>query len=287
MKKLKLIKRFIAVAIVGSAMTLTSCDALLDDNETDFGEGPILAQFASTSTTANFLQDGSVTTYNIPIAIIGGDNEPIDTPVDITISVDPSSTATANEFSLDQTTYTIEPGDLSVNAQISVPTDNLDPFDPQTLVLRIDSSSQGVSESNTTSIVLQAVCPLDLNNFVGSYTAVTSNSVVDYTSTSNATIELGPAPNSLLITDSEGQYANSKVLVVLNTDVVDPTITYASEEYDEIIRVHPTYGGVWATTLSPDDSSYNSCDFSLSLEYKWCVGAGCFGGTVVTSLTKN
>lgn len=266
-------------AFILSVFLVVSCDTLLDQDETDFGKGPILAQFEKSKITANFITDGSVATYNIPIKIVGGDNQPINTPVDITISVDPSSTATEGvEFNLEKTSYTVKPGDLSVDAQISVDTDNLEPFDAKTLVLRIDSSTQGISESNKTAIVLQAVCELDLNGFVGDYSADGTEGP------QKVTIELGSKPNSLLITGVEG--GNDQILAILSGDVTQPTITFV-EGGEAVLFVHSVYGNAWATTLTPEDSSYNSCDYSMNLEYKTCVGAGCFAGTTEVSLIKD
>lgn len=263
------------IAFILSVFFMVSCDTILDQDETDFGNGPILAQFEKSNITANFITDGTVQTYNIPIRIVGGKNEPISTPVDVTISVNPSSTATSGvQYSLDKTAYTIQPGDMFVNAQISVDTDNLDPFDAKTLVLQIDSSSQGVSESNKTNIVLQAVCELEMDNFVGEYTNDKNQTV---------TVTLGSKPNSLLIKGGNG--GTDEILAVLNDDVTDPTITYV-EGGEAVFGVHATYGDIWAATIEPESSSYNSCDYGLNLTFKRCVGVGCFAGEIEINLVK-
>lgn len=278
MKKTRIKLNFFIVVLLAS-FTVSSC--LLDDEKTDFGKGPILAQFEKPSVTANFIKDGSVTPYNVAITIIGGKNKPLNEPVEITISADPSSTATSGvEYSLAATTFTIPAGEMSVDAVINVNTANLDPFDAKTLVLKIDSSSESVSESNLAAITLQAVCSLDLSGFVGTYSADNKYWGEVYT----ATVELGPLPNSLLLTNVEG-YGNDKVLIVLSTDVVNPTITYAGDATYKIYD-HASYGPVWATTLTPEQSTYNSCDFSLNLEFKRCVSIGCFGGSRVVKMTK-
>ncbi|MDO7170751.1 DUF1735 domain-containing protein [Mariniflexile sp. AS56] len=279
MKNIKFLRVFLILTL--GIVTLNSCDELLDPTETDFGKGPILAQFEKPSVTANFIKDGSVTSYNVPLTIIGGRNQSISTPVEITISADASSTANSGtEYTLETTTFTIPAGELSVNAVINVNTANLDPFDAKTLVLKIDSSSQGVSETNTTSVILQAVCSLDLSNFVGNYTSTTTRVSGSRTST----VELGPEPNSLLITNAEA-YGTDKILVVLSTDVTNPTITYIGNE-NFFIYSHSTYGPVWASTLTPEQSTYNSCDFSMNLEFKRCVSIGCFGGSRVITMVK-
>lgn len=282
MKKNKIFKvRYIAVVL--SVFFMVSCDAILDQDETDFGKGPILAQFEKSKITANFITDGSVATYNIPIMIIGGDNQPIDTPVDVTISVDPSSTATEGvQYNLEKTNYTIKPGDLSVDAQITVDTDNLEPFDAKTLVLKIDSSSKGISESNKTSIILQAVCELDLSGFVGDYTATTSRTGA----TGTATVVLGSEPNSLLITNADNR-GSDQILVILSEDVTKPTITFVEDGDKASVYFHEGYGlDVFAATISPESSTYNSCDFGIQLEFKSCMSIGCFAGTTEINLVK-
>lgn len=208
------------------------------------------------------------------MTIIGGRNEPINEPITITISVDPSSTAVSgSEFTLETTTYTIPAGEMSVNAQIKVDTNNLDPFNAKTLVLRIDSTNKGISEKNKTNIVLQAVCALNMNSFIGNYTSTTDGI------SSNSVVVLGSKPNSLLITTG-----TEKILIVLNTEVTKSTITYVDK--GAVLSINATYGDVWATTITPELSTYNSCDYSLNLEFKRCVSAGCFAESTVKKLVK-
>lgn len=271
MKKYLLIKSIVLLLIT---VIYSSCDAVLDQDKTDFGKGPILTQFQKATIVANFVKDGTVQTYDIPLTIIGGRNEPINEPITITISVDPSSTASlGSEFTLETTTYTIPAGKMAVNAQIKVSTNKLDPFDAKSLILKIDSSNKGISEKNKTKIVLQAVCPLNLDNFVGNYTS-TKDGI-----SSNSVVVLGSAPNSLLITTG-----SEKILIQLNPEVTKPTITYVDK--GAVLSVHTTYGDVWATTINPELSTYNSCDYSLNLEFKRCVSVGCFAGSIVKKLVK-
>lgn len=263
--------------------SFTSC--LLDDEAVDFGKGPVLVQFENSAKTAIFLKGGATTvyTYDVPVVIIGGDNSPLSKDVEISFEADASSTAVdGNQYTFaGAKTATLKAGETSVNVQISVDSDNLDPFDPKTLVLKITSSSEVVSENATTSILLQAACTLDLNSFVGTYTAVNAR----YANPLTVTVALGPAPNTLSITNVDG--VNGTTVIELSTDVTNPTITYRSQEFDAQIYNHSTYGGVWATTLTPEHSNYNSCDNSMTLEFKRCVSIGCFGGSRHITMTKN
>jgi len=268
---------FIAVA---SCFMFSSC--LVEDDLVDFGDSPVLVQFANSSVTANFIRDDAnpgIFTYDIPVVLIGGKNQPISKSVDVTVSIDPSSTATEGvEFNLLTSSLTIPAGQTSAPIQIEVLTENLDPDDPKTLVLSIDSSSLTISDSFKTSIDLQAACPFDITTFYGTYDATGDGG--DYT----VEVVEGPAENTLLVTNLTN--TGGETVIELNTDPTVPTIEYRSKEFDTALSVHSAYGNIWATTVSAETSSYKSCDNSLYLEFKRCVGIGCFGGTKKAQLTK-
>lgn len=256
-------------------VAFSSCDAILEQDKTDFGKGPVLTQFTKKSVSANFIKDGTTQTYNIPVSTVGGTNLPLDKAITVTISVDPSSTAVSGtQFTLETTTVTIPAGEMSANAQIKVITNNLDPLNAKKVVLKIDSSSQGVSESNKTSVVLQAVCSLNLAGFVGNYTA-TSGGVA-----SAAVVSLGAEANTLAITNG-----SKKFLIKLSPDILKPTFGFVPKGAVESINA--TYGDVWATTIEEGSSTYNSCTFALNLKYKRCVSAGCFAGETIITMVKS
>ena len=271
--------RIILIAVLSSFM-FSSC--LVEDDELDFGDSPVLVQFENSAVTANFIKDDQnpeTFTYDIPVVLIGGKNQPISRPVDVTVSVDPSSTATEGvEYNLLTKSVTIPAGETSASIQIEVPSGNLDPFDPKTLVLDITSSSETVSENSKTSVDLQAACPFDITTFYGTYDAT------GYGWPFTEEIVEGPAENTLLVTNLNN--LGGETVIQLSTDPTDPTITYESQDYDAALYVHSSYGDVWATTLTPQTSSYKSCDNSLYLEFRRCVSIGCFGGTRVAELTK-
>lgn len=267
--------RIILIAVVSSFM-FSSC--LVEDDLVDFGDTPVLVQFESTDATAIFIKDDvnpETFTYDIPVVLIGGKNQPISKSVDVTVSVDPSSTATAGgEFNLLDTMVTIPAGETSASIQIEVLSGNLDTEDPKTLVLRIESSSLTISESFKTSVEIQAACPFDITGFYGTYDAA------DYV----VEVSEGPAENTLLVKNLYN--TSGETVIELSTDPTNPTIIYRSQEFDAPLYVHPSYGDLWATTLTPETSSYGSCDNSLYLEFRRCVSIGCFGGTKKAQLTK-
>lgn len=281
MKKIR-IKLNIIIVMILASFTVSSC--LLDDEKTDFGKGPVLVLFEKSEVVANFIKDESnaIYEYQVPIVIIGGKNEPLSEDVQITIALDPSSTATEGvEFDFTEKNITLPAGEMSVMALIKVNSKNLDPFNPKDVVLKITATSETIAEDPTTSITLQAACKLDMNSFVGTYTAVNTR----FTAPVIATVTLGPEPNSLRILNADG--VGSDIIILLSADVTNPTITYLSEKYDAYLANHATYGHIWATTIAPEKSTYTSCNNFMSLEFKRCVGIGCFGGSRIISLTKN
>lgn len=281
MKKTIFKYKFILLALL--AFGATSCDALLDDEITDFGATPVLVQFQDPALTAFFLQtdEKPVYTYEVPVTLIGGRNQPIGQPVEVTVAIAEETTAEEGvEFRLVDNTATIAAGEMTGTITIEVISDNLDPFDPKTLVLEItDLSNLTISEVDDTAIVLQAACELDLSSFYGTYDAV-EDGQYEY----EVTIEEGPEDNTLLVRNL--YETGGETVIDLSTDPTDPDITYRSREFGAVLYVHPTYGDLWATTLNPDASSYNSCDNSMFLRFRRCVNAGCFGGSVGVALTK-
>ncbi|MDO6491963.1 MULTISPECIES: hypothetical protein [unclassified Cellulophaga] len=166
----KNIFKFNFITAILSLFLIVSCDSILDQDETDFGKGPIVVQFSAKTATGNFLQDENnvVYDYSIPIEYQGKDGLPLEEDVTITIAVAATSEATEGvEFSLSETNFTIPAGEKIATASIQVISENLDSADPKTLVLEIVSSSQTVSDKNETAIVLQAICPSELE---GAYT---------------------------------------------------------------------------------------------------------------------
>ncbi len=162
--------KILALFIVGG-FALSSCDAILDDFETDFGKGPVLAQFVKTQDEINIIKDAANTPidYEIPITFFGGKNVPLDRDVDVTIATSPTSQAQEGvEFELNSTTFTIPAGETTANASIRILTGGLVPFDFKDIVLEIVSSSEAVSDVNTYSLTLKA---LDENTLAGTYEA--------------------------------------------------------------------------------------------------------------------
>jgi hypothetical protein len=150
------------------SLTLASC---LDNEVTDFGNGPILAQFENTTGEINIIKDPAITTidYEIPITYIGGDNSILDRDVTVSIGVSPNTVAKEGvEFELITDTFTIPAGSKIAKASIKILTAGLVPFDFKDIILEITDSSEAVSNVNTFTLTIKALAE---NTLAGDYTA--------------------------------------------------------------------------------------------------------------------
>src|SRR5690606_42037988 len=74
-----------------SAISLSSC--LLDDSVTDYGKGPNVVGFASPSLTLQAEGTGLDIETQIPVQIIGPRVNKLSDDINVTVNIDPSSTA--------------------------------------------------------------------------------------------------------------------------------------------------------------------------------------------------
>lgn len=167
MKKILFKFNFIATLLL--VVLFTACDAIVDQDEVDFGTGPIVATFQNTTDELNIIKDPAVTfiDYEIPITYIGGRNVTLDRDVEVTIATSPNSEAQEGvEFELTTTTFTIPAGETTANASVRILTTDLVPFDFKDIVLEITSSSEAVSDVNSINLTLKA---LDASTLAGTY----------------------------------------------------------------------------------------------------------------------
>ncbi len=164
-------KILIVVLALSAAFIASSC---LEDNEVQYGEGPVVVRFEKQTASENFLQDGSGTVYEyeIPIEYKGANGLPLNEAVNLSIAVNTanSTAVQGQEFDLEVTDYSIPAGETSVKAVIKVYSENLDATDPKVVTLDIVSSSINVADNASTAITLQAVCP---SHLAGTYTYLT------------------------------------------------------------------------------------------------------------------
>lgn len=170
MKKYLLTKTIAALLF---AVTFTSCDAILDQEETDFGKGPVLTTFTNSTAEVNIIKDVANTPkdYEFEISYSGGKNVPL--AKDVTVKIATSSKSEAKEgveFELPTKTFTIPAGQSSAKAKLKILTGGLVPFDFKDIILEITESSESVAELNTMTITVKA---LGANSLAGRYEILT------------------------------------------------------------------------------------------------------------------
>lgn len=167
MKKILFKINFIASLLL--VVLFTSCDAIVEQDEIDFGKGPILAQFQNTTDELNIIKNPEVTfiDYEIPITYFGGRNVILDRAVEVTIATSADSEAIEGvDFELTSTSLTIPAGENSANTSVRILTTDLVPFDFKDIILEITSSSEAVSDVNSMNLTLKT---LDENTLAGTY----------------------------------------------------------------------------------------------------------------------
>ncbi|WP_276167937.1 hypothetical protein [Zobellia alginiliquefaciens] len=167
MKKIFLKFNFIAALLL--VVLITSCDAIVDQDEVDFGKGPILAQFQNTTDELNIIKNPNISfiDYEIPITYFGGRNEVLDRDVEVTIATSADSEAQEGvDFELTSTSLTIPAGENTANTSVRILTTDLVPFDFKDIILEITSSSEAVSDVNSMNLTLKT---LDENTLAGTY----------------------------------------------------------------------------------------------------------------------
>ncbi len=161
------IKLLIGLLLIGA--TVSSC--ILDDDVTDFGQGPHVVQFAARQTTGNFLltEEKPIYTLEVPIVVLGGDGSPLDQDVQVNVSVNAASTAQEGvEYALPSTSEIFIHGGTGQGIfSLEIISENLDAFEPKKIILQIDSASENVADFNKTEITLQAICE---SHIEGDYT---------------------------------------------------------------------------------------------------------------------
>jgi hypothetical protein len=160
------------IAAIFSLFLLSSCDALLDQDETDFGKGPILAQFANPVSELNIIknEENTPVVYEFDIAYFGGRGVALDKDVTISIATSAQSdVAEGTGFEILTPTLTIPAGSTSATGSIRILTEPLVPFDFKDIVLEITDSSESISEVNTLTLTLKA---LGADSLAGTYEVI-------------------------------------------------------------------------------------------------------------------
>ncbi|MEC5165102.1 hypothetical protein RCH18_000827 [Flavobacterium sp. PL11] len=161
--------------LVMLVLAFSSCDAILDQDKTDFGNGPVLTSFAKPVNVVNIVKDVANTPvkYEFDLTYNGGKGLPLDKDVTVVIATSPKSVAKEGvEFSLPVKSFTIPAGTKTAKGSLSILTGGLVPFVFKDIVLEIKESSESVAELNTITITVKA---LGANSLAGTYEIITGS----------------------------------------------------------------------------------------------------------------
>ena len=287
MKKLVYNLRIFTVLFL--LLGLSSCDALLDDELTDYGTGPNFVGFADTELTLSAVTDGESYERIIPIAIIGPSVPSIDGPVTVTVSVAPSSTAVeGTHFVLDQTTVTLTPSesedDLYIGElPITILTEGIQaPLEEApVLVLNLNSveSEDDVvinDKAEVAAVTLAYACPYSIEDYAGTYIATTDEFGIYIGETTPFEVVVGPGENQITLVN----FANhpEEYDLVINVDPATGALTIPKQEALNYNNFGATQYGV----LSMEGTGYSMaangfCIGEFGYRARYTVAAGSFG----------
>ena len=166
--------KFVAIALL--TLGVSSCDEILDDDLTDFGNGPNFVGFSAASVTAPFEIGAEPQTYeyNIPLFLDGPTSEFETGEIVVTFELDAASTAQPGfnyDFTAGNTVTLNEENNFSANIPVTVYTEGVEPPTVESLILNItDVSTSGTSaevvvnqKSESTRVNLSYICETDLS----------------------------------------------------------------------------------------------------------------------------
>ena len=261
------------LAVIALAILCSSCDALLDQDITDFGQGSNVVGFASNATTLTVPADGTDVPSSIPIYIIGPSVSNINSDITVSISIDPSSTAVEGvHYRLDSDTVTLSPSkdNLSPSGSgvrfegmlpVTIITEGIVPpiADPPVINLNITdiTTDANVVINDKTDTVVATIgyaCPFDIDNYTGTYLATTDDFGIYIGQPMPFEVVAGPGPNQITLVD----------------------VAAHPEMYDVVVDVDPATGDL--TVPKQPALNYNNFGATQYGELSW-EGSGTSGST--------
>ena len=195
------------------------------------------------------------------------------------ISISEESTGSSSDYSV--------PSSVTIPAKTNVGTLTISAEDiTNTLILELESVP-GIIITGPIVVNILKVCPFDLDNFVGTYTAV-EDGLYSY----DVTVERGTGDDDLILTNLYETGGKTKIIVDIANEE-SPSVSFASFNTGNVLYVHSTYGDVYAVNpstysgnASEDTSALNVCDTAISLAFVRQVSAGIFSNIVKVEMTK-
>lgn len=218
--------KFIAVAVL--ALSLGSCDTILDDEITDFGTGPDFVGFTRSTATAPVEVDGTTKEYNATITLFGPGLFEFTEDVTVTYEVDQANSSAQAGVHYDlgsgNTVTLTKENEYTATVPVTIYTEGVEPPVLETLALEITDVSTSapdviISDTGDSLIIdISYICFADLSGTYTMTNSVCDAEVTDVTITANddGGWDLSTADGGLLqyCTSNTGLQNNGSIIVV-------------------------------------------------------------------------
>lgn len=218
-----------------------------------------LTGFEETSILVYFNKEDALDrTETVKVMLIGKQQN---SPINLTISIDPSSTADATQYDLAGTAVTIPANSSYGEVDLDCYRDEFDPGEVQTVVLNLTGNDIGPEfQTVTITIEKELFCPItDASNFIGDYIC-TEIGYTDY----SCTFTLDGVDPLKIWNDNFYDWGADPLYYILSGDL-DQIITVPAQTIN--------FGG--GTDTCTGTGYYDGCKGTFHVEYSFD------GGTVI------
>lgn len=288
MKNIAYKLKFLIIAVL--AISVSSCDALLDEEVTDYGTGPNFVGFSAATLTINAETNGEEFSRMVPLRIIGPTVTSLNDEVVVTVSVDPSSTAIEGvHYRLDSNTVTLRPSESDTDVfagglPITILTEGLEAplATAPILVLNITSAESNDNivindKTKRARVTLSYACPFDTANYEGTWIAtsvdfprVYLNGIVPFE------IVAGPGENQITLINPAAHPEGYDIIVDVNP--ANGNLTIARQPFLNYNSFNVTqYGELRIEGTGTSGPAAGECFGQFSINTGYFVDAGTFG----------
>lgn len=282
-----IINKLKIVTIALLAISVSSCDKVLDDDLTDFGTGTNFVGFTGSSYNLAVVADGSAVSTGIPVVIDGPSVPKINSDITVTFSVDPSSTAVEGvNYTLNSNTFTLSPDDgdsFAGSLPITIITEGITPplAKAPTLNLTITDISNGENlvindKSQSVAVSINYSCAFDISNYEGTYIATTDEFGIYINGPQAFQVVAGPGDNQITLVDVA---AHPEMYdVVVDVDPATGALTVPNQTLLNYNNFGATqYGELSLEGGGPSGVGSGFCIGEIQITALYTVGAGSFG----------
>src|SRR5690606_38513243 len=279
--------KFLVIAVL--AIGVTSCDALLEEDITDYGTGPNFVGFSAAALTLNAETSGEEFSRMVPLRIIGPTVTSLNDEVEVTVSVDPRSTAIEGvHYRLDSNTVTLRPSESDTDVfagglPITILTEGLvAPLaTAPVLVLNITSAESNDNivindKTKSARITLSYACPFDTANYEGTWIATTDEFGIYIGPTLPFEIVAGPGENQITLKNPAGHPEDYDLIIDVNP--ANGNLTIARQPFLNYNNFGATqYGELRIEGTGTSGPAAGECFGQFSFNTGYFVDAGTFG----------